>query len=96
MPFYFLYFPDVLNLQNAPLQALYLNAVLLIAMFGLTFAVEGFYLKKISPLIRLVFLGAVLATFHPEPMSTFLGALTILILMAFHYFKNRDKEGVAT
>jgi TRAP-type uncharacterized transport system fused permease subunit len=92
MPFYFLYCPEILALQTDPLRCIFFNLTLFIAIIATTLAFEGFYIKKLSPLMRIVLFGAAMSIFHPELISTALGATTILCCMAFHYFKNREEH----
>ncbi len=89
MPFYFLYCPEILLLQKAPLMAVFYNCTLLIAMAGLTIAFEGHYFTKLSLVVRFLLLAGVLSVFFPEAWSSAAGTALILMLMIANYFNSK-------
>jgi TRAP transporter 4TM/12TM fusion protein len=80
MPFFFLYKPVILHFRTNPLGALEFNLLLLLASCGLAVAFEGYLLKRIGWISRIICFFAVLLILHPNMLLSYLGALILLLI----------------
>lgn len=94
MPLYFLYVPEVLKLQTAPLLAIAYNAALFIALIGVTVAWFGYFLRPVGLISRVVMALSACAVFLPEDISTIIGTVIIAVMLIYNLFFTKEKENV--
>jgi TRAP transporter 4TM/12TM fusion protein len=92
LPFYFLFQPTVLGAQKDLLNALKANATILIGMLLITLFAEGYFLKKITFLVRILCLIAGVLILFPGKLFLCMGLGIILLVMSILFIQSFKKK----
>ena len=94
LPVFFLFRPETLALESAPLQALISNGFLLMSGIGMTFMLEGFFIRKLGLFGRLVSLAATAFILYPDDLLSVIGSLALILIMLIQLYA--EKNGART
>jgi TRAP-type uncharacterized transport system fused permease subunit len=89
MPLFFLYKPVMLALGENPLGAIQFNIFLLIGIWGLAIALEGYLTRKVSWIIRIFCLIGSSLIFHPKMIFSYLGGSIIVIIIISNLIRSK-------
>ena len=82
VPFFFIFNPHLL-LMGSPLAVFHSVVVAIIGVIGLSIALEGYVLNKLSPIERVIAAGCGFALIAPTSVFVDIGCTIVLILIIF-------------
>ncbi len=94
LPVFFLLRPETLALETEPVQALLSNFLLLLSGFGLTILMEGFFIRKVGWIGRLLCLGATLCILYPSDLLSVVGCALLVGFVGFHWKMPNKQQAV--
>ena len=97
IPYMFVFYPQMLMIDAHILSLLWILLTALIGMFGISAGLEGYAIKKLSIIERLLFIAAGLMCIIPEQRTDIIGlvAMVVLIVLEIILKKSKAKKAVA-
>ncbi|MBS3975385.1 MAG: TRAP transporter permease [Syntrophomonadaceae bacterium] len=90
LPFTFIYFPEILLKGDSLWQTVFFVAGLLIAMPAFAAGLQGYFIKNLNIVERVLMMAAGIALFVPE----FITSISGLLIIALVYLKQRREKGM--
>jgi TRAP transporter 4TM/12TM fusion protein len=91
IPFVYSYNPALLIIDSSPWQIIYIILITLFSIFLLTVAINGWFMGKIHPALRVLLIASSVLIFVPGYRTDIIGIIAGAILIALIIFINRKK-----
>jgi len=93
LPFYFVLRPEMLLLKGTIIDTIIVTIVALIGICALNFAMEGYFLKRMSWWERLLMVPASLSILEPTWLTTYFGLGLFSIILVFQIIQLKRNSG---
>ena len=96
VPYIFALNPAMLFVDTTALQVVMVVATSLVGMFGVAAALNGYLLRPMNPLIRLLSLAGGLLMMYPSTSTDLIGIVVFAAAMAWQVIMSKRKAGTAS
>lgn len=94
LPFYFVLRPEMLLLKGTILDTLLVTAAAFIGLVALNFAIEGYFLKRMSWWERALMIPASISILEPTWITTYVGLALFGLVFGYQIFQMRRGQAV--
>ncbi len=97
IPYMFVFYPQMLMIDAHILSLLWILLTAIIGMFGISAGLEGYAIKNLSIIERILFIAAGFMCIIPEQRTDIIGLASIALLIVFEIIlkKSKAKKAVA-
>jgi len=92
VPYVFCFSPALLIIDTTPLEVIRIAITSLIGIFGVSAGLEGYFIKEMNIVIRLVFVLSGIMLIIPSIITDVIGVVVIALAIAFQYVMSKNKQ----